>query len=506
MSLARSSAEARTAARQGEGRPAPTAARTVLAVDLGTQSLRVSALDTTGRRLWSWSAPVDSRVDGEVFEQSPAQWAALLDTALAEAARAGIRPDAIAAAGPLAGYIALDAQGRPLTPAAMYSDRRSAPDVAAVEQALATAPPGLPRVYVADPLPHWLRIAREQPAIAAQTRHFLDATGWLVFHLTGRATLNPYTALRLYTPEVQRALRAGEVPFGEVAAIGSTVGPLAAVQAQRTGWGAVPVIAATFDSKCAYLGSGIDAPGDAADISGTVTSFGVVAAQRIDDARQRIYSVPFGDRWLVRGSTATAGGALEWARVQLLQSDFGAIDAAAASVPPGARGLTFLPYLAGERAPLWNPHARGALLGLALDSTQADIARAVYEGLAFGLAHIAQAMRACGVGIGEVRLAGGLARNDLLAQIKADVLGVPAVRLADHELTTLGLAVIASVALGAHADHAQASRCFVATERRFVPDPRAVAAYAEPLRRFIACSDALLPTFWRAEAPAEGAA
>ena len=103
--------------------------QTILAIDLGTQSLRVSALDTAGQRLWSWSAPVESKVDGDVFEQFTEQWAGLLENALNEAQRAGIRPDAIAAAGPLAGFVALDAQGQALTPAVMYSDRRSAQDV-----------------------------------------------------------------------------------------------------------------------------------------------------------------------------------------------------------------------------------------------------------------------------------------------------------------------------------------------------------------------------------------
>lgn len=467
--------------------------RTVLAIDLGTQSLRVSALRTDGARLWAWSAPVDSQVHGDRFEQSPVQWAALLQQGLQAAHDAGIRPDAIAAAGPLAGYVPLDAQGRELAEAVMYSDRRSAVDVAHMEALLGADRPA--RLLVSDALPQWLRLQREAPAIAARTAHFLDATGWINHQLTGCATLNHYSAMRLYTPALRARMGAANAPFGQPVVIGARLGVVQAAYGAPWGWTGIPVIAATFDSKCAYIGSGIDQPGEATDISGTVTSFGVVSAQCIDDPQQRIYSVPFGQRWLVRGSTACAGSALEWVRGQLLQQDFDALDAAAAAAPPGSNGLTFLPYLAGERAPLWDPHARGALLGLGLHTSRADIARAVYEGLALSLAHIVLTMRGCGVALHEVRLAGGLARNPLLSQIKADLLGVPLLQLADHELTTLGLAVIASVALGTHADHAQASSSFVAIQRRITPQADALQAYAGVLARYIACAQALQPTF-----------
>lgn len=471
--------------------------RTLLAVDLGTQSLRVSALGSDGSRLWSWGAPVESEVAGERFEQSPAHWRALLDAALAEAAKAGIRPDAVTAAGPLAGYVALDGDGTPLTQAAMYTDSRSLPEVARVATAFGAQ--ARYRPLISDSWPHWLRLCREQPEIAARTRHFVDATGWLNFHLSGCATLNAYTALRLgpADAEARLGLSPAEAPrFGRPVAIGETIAPLSPALAARFGGGAIPVIAATFDSKCAYLGSGIAQPGEALDISGTVTSFGLVSAAPVEDPAQRVYSVPFGAGWLLRGSTAAAGSTLEWARRTLLHdADFAVLDAAAASVAPGAAGLSFLPYLAGERTPWWKPRARGALLGLGLDTSQAAIARAVYEGLAFSLAHIVATIGEGGAAPREIRLAGGLARNDLLAQIKADVLGVPLVRLADHELTTLGLAAIACAGLGLQPDHATAAAGFTRAERRFLPDPAAAAAYAPAFARYRAAAQALLPTF-----------
>jgi len=163
----------------------------LLAIDLGTQSIRLTAFDRSGRKHWNWSALVDSHIQGDIFEQSTEQWGALLLQGLCEARHAGIRPKAIAAAGPLAGYVALDFEGHALCPAVMYTDRRSAPEAKFVEAIALDQPDdfGL-RVHIADPIAQWLRLCRESPAVAEKSNYFLDATGWINFFLTGEATVN----------------------------------------------------------------------------------------------------------------------------------------------------------------------------------------------------------------------------------------------------------------------------------------------------------------------------
>lgn len=253
-----------------------TRALTILAIDLGTQSLRVTAVTSGGDVVWRWSRPVSTHTAGEVSEQDPGDWADLLDTALAEAGRAGLRPDAVAAAGPLAGWVPLDGKGRTLGPAVMYFDGRSAAGLPVVAARLADRA-DVPRPTVADPLPQLLRLQRQAPERLAAARHLLDATGWLVFRLTGVATLDPYTAIRLYGGALDDLVGDGRALFGRPVTLGETVGLLRPAVARQFGGGAIPVIAATFDSKCAYVASGIAREGQALDISGTVTSFGVVA-------------------------------------------------------------------------------------------------------------------------------------------------------------------------------------------------------------------------------------
>jgi xylulokinase len=462
------------------------AAPAILAVDLGTQSLRLSAVAADGSKPWTWSRPVSTRTVGDISEQDPEVWDDLLAEGMAEARRAGVSPVAVAAAGPLAGWVPHDADGRALGPALMYFDRRSTADLAALGAVEDARADGL-RATIADPVPHLLRLRREEPAVHARTHRLLDATGHLVARLTGGvATLDPYTALRLPTPAAARALGIDAGRFGRPVRIGETVGTLAPA------FGAgVPVVAATFDSKCAYIASGIAAPGEALDISGTVTSFGAISKARLIDPARRVYSVPLDGAWLARGSMGGTGSILEWARGDMPFDDF---ERLAAGAGPGANGVTFLPFHSGARAPLWQPGARGAYLGLSLDTDRAAMARAVFEGLALGLRHIVATMEACGTPVGEVRLAGGLARSDLLARLKADILGRPVVRCADHELTTLGLAVIAHTALGVFPTRVAASRTLVRLADRIDPGPDA-PAYDNAYRRYVAGVEALAPLF-----------
>ena len=468
----------------------------LLAIDLGTQSIRLTAFDRTGQKQWNWSALVDSQIQGDIFEQSTEQWGALLLQGLCEARHAGIRPKAIAAAGPLAGYVALDSEGHALCPAVMYTDRRSAPEAKFVE-AIALVQPddsGL-RVHIADPIPQWLRLFREFPEVAEKTAYFLDATGWINFFLTGQATVNAFTGLRLYTSDTQNKLGLKNPPFGKITPLGQAIGTLRPSIAQALGVDSAQVISATFDSKCAYLGSGLSTPGQATEISGTVSSLGVLSNKHIQDKTRRIYSVPFLNSFLVRGSTAAAGSSLEWAMQNLLQCNLAELDALLARSQPGANGICFLPYLAGERTPLWNPWASGSLLGLRLETDKSDIARAVIEGLAFSVGQIAAVGAECGVHMNEVFLAGGLARNDLLCQIKADVLNIPVKIYRDHELTSIGLGVIMAVSMGYFKDMPEATQSFTKVEKEFTPNTNTQKMHLEAFKKYQEYSKALAPLY-----------
>jgi xylulokinase len=291
------------------------------------------------------------------------------------------------------------------------------------------------------------------------------------FLLSGRATINAYTALRLGSE--QTVLPRLGLPvgfFGEAVRIGADLGPLRPKLQARLGWSAIPIIAATFDSKCAYLAAGLDRVGLGLDISGTVTSFGAWSPRPVVDPVLRVYPVPYNDGWLMRGSTAASGSVLEWMRA-LLDADFATLDGLVSATSTDPDGALLIPYHAGARAPLWQPRARGQMLGLSFDTGRAGIARATYESLGLSLRHVVETIEALGVRVDEIRLAGGLAVNPTLSQVKANILGKQLVALEKTELTTLGLAAIANVVRGRYPDLPAAARQLVRPGRRFIPDP-----------------------------------
>ncbi|MBS1814704.1 MAG: hypothetical protein JSS87_07495 [Acidobacteria bacterium] len=475
-------------------------ATTIFAIDLGTQSLRLSAYVPGGEQIWGWSSPVTSAVVGTSYTQQSVEWADLLHQAFHAASKEGVQPSIIAASGPLAGWVPLDSDGHALAPAVMYLDGRAQADIETVRNAINSSTTVRPsfRTTVADPLPNALRLRRETPEIASRTQTMLDATGSLNFFLTGERTLNTYTALRLYSDAIRNALHIPPNLFGRVVPVGEEIGKLNSDLATTYGFNQVPVISASFDSKCAYISAGLSQQGDALDISGTVTSVGVYHPTEIRDEQQRIYSVPFQQGSLVRGSNACSGSTIAWAEKHLLHSSVDLWSQSAATVSPGANGVTFLPYLAGERTPYWTPHARGALLGLGLDTTSAVIARAVLESLAYSLRHILDCMKDCGVNATSLRISGGLAQNDLLSQIKADVTGLPVHRLVNKELTSLGLVAICAVALGLEADLISAAGKLATIEKTFLPTPATKEDYEIAYQRYRGYAEALLPVFQRA--------
>ena len=138
-----------------------------------------------------------------------------------------------------------------------------------------------------------------------------------------------------------------------------------------------------------------------------------------------------------------------------------------------------MPYLAGERAPIWNPAARGILRGLSLSTGRPEFARSVLEGICFAIRDVIEVMEESGAVIDELRVAGAAAASGVLNQIKADISGKPVCVPRQKEAELLGLAIIGACALGKYASFAEATAAFVAIERIWQPDRNNAALYEE---------------------------
>jgi xylulokinase len=194
-------------------------------------------------------------------------------------------------------------------------------------------------------------------------------------------------------------------------------------------------------------------------------------------------------RWQLYGPTQSSGGSLGWA-LQALASpalEAGQALALAEAAPPGAEGLVFLPYLEGERAPLWDPRARGAFVGLTSSHGQAHLLRAVLEGVACSVRHILHTAEELSASrTDELRVAGGGSRLALWNRIKADVVGRPVRPCVTSENGVLGAAMLASVGAGIYRDVTAAGAGMVQLQAGVEPDPATAEAYDRLYARYVA--------------------
>jgi xylulokinase len=195
----------------------------------------------------------------------------------------------------------------------------------------------------------------------------------------------------------------------------------------------------------------------------------------------------------------SAGGAFSWYREQLARDLAGTADAdlrlndEAASVPAGADGVTFLPYLQGERTPHRDASLRGAFHGMSLAHTRAHLTRAVLEGVCFAMRDSVEILRELGLSPAELLLTGGGARSPFVRRLQADVYGLPVTTVNREEGPAYGAALLAAVGAGAFPDLAAAARATLTRAALERPEPRASEAYAAPYARFRALAPSARP-------------
>jgi xylulokinase len=252
------------------------------------------------------------------------------------------------------------------------------------------------------------------------------------------------------------------------------------------------VVGGGADNACGAAGVGVVTPGEAVASWGTSgTVLAPTAEPRVDPGlRAHTFCHVAPDTWYVMGVVLSAGGAFGWYRDQFAR-DLGATDQAnlalgdeAAAVPAGAEGVTFLPYLQGERTPHRDAGARGAFLGLSLAHTRAHLTRAVLEGVCFALRDSLTILQSLGLSPDHLLLTGGGARSPFLRRLQAEVFGLPGGTVNREEGPAYGAALLAAVGVGAFPDLASATRSTLTRSPLEAPDRAAREAYGALYERF----------------------
>src|SRR5256886_3838576 len=262
-----------------------------------------------------------------------------------------------------------------------------------------------------------------------------------------------------------------------------------------------PVVGGGADNACGAAGVGAISPGEAVSSWGTSGTVLAPTAEPCVDPGLRAHTfchVAPGV-WYVMGVVLSAGGAFAWYRDQLARdlTDTDQRDARlveeAASVPPGAEGVTFLPYLQGERTPHRDASLRAAFVGLSLAHSRAHLTRAVLEGVCFALRDCLTILREIGLAPGSLLLTGGGARSEFIRRLQADIFGLPVTAVNREEGPAYGAALLAAVGVGAFPDLKAAGQCTVTPSPLTEPDRDGPDAYQTIYERFRASHAAAMP-------------
>lgn len=481
-------------------------AKLLIGLDIGTTGAKAIVSDWHGKVLAQAGEEYPTHFPHPGWaEQEPEAWWLAARHVLGEVLAApGVDAQSIAAIGvscQAPSLVAVDAQGVPVHPALIWMDRRSEPQCdalrATVDEALITRING-GRIdpYFLAPKLLWLR--DQAPDAYARCHTVLQANGYIVHKLTGAFSMDsshgPLTLLfdterQAWSPTLLDALQLDAAKLPPVVPCAEIVGTVTDAAAAATGLPAgTPVIAGMTDGTAAAIEVGLVHPGQAAEMTGQSTVLLVCSdtPYRGRDLFPLGHAIP--GLHLVVGAMVATGGALRWFRDHLGESEIAAaqqsgvdpfelLSQQAAQSPSGANRLIFLPYMYGERSPIWDSAARGVFFGLSLATTKGDLVRAIMEGAAYGLRHNVETAAVDGFPLATLACVGGGARSALWNQIKADVLQRPVSLPGAASGAAMGDAIVAAVGVGLYPSIAEAVAAMVKPGPSYAPRAEMAALY-----------------------------
>jgi len=391
--------------------------------------------------------------------------------------------------------VPVDRLGRSLCPTPIWMDTRAADVCARLAREI-----GGERIFGVSgnplspsySLPKILWMRENRPEVYEKTACFLQSNSFIVYRLTGALTQDLSQCYAFACFDMRKAAFdaeiAGEMGFDlslipEAVLSHQAVGKVTKEAAAQCGLAeGTPVAAGGLDAACATLGCGVVRAGQTQEQGGQASGMSICMEKYHADPRLILGCHVVPGQWLLQGGSV-GGGSLKWLRDSLFPDlTFEEMSRMAETVPAGSDGLVFLPYMAGERSPVWDPAAKGAFFGLDFAKTRAHMARAVMEGVAFSLRHNLETAANAGAEVSVMNAVGGAANSLVWTQIKADVTGKPIEVPSSDTAGTLGAAMLAGVAAGVWGGFGEAAAKTVRITRRHQPDGKNRSVYDRQYR------------------------
>jgi len=452
----------------------------ILAHDVGTSGTKSSLVRPDGAIVASQTSPHGTQFPRPGWaEQRPTDWwqGVCRNTRELMAGHSELRGKiaGIGVSGHMLGCLPVDSEGEALRPCMIHSDCRATGQCEIVQNRI-----GRDAIYrltgnILDPrssLCKVLWIKANEPEVYERTARFLQSKDYVVGRMTGSHDSTDYSdashaqwldiRAKSYATDVFVELGIESAKFPALHRSTDVVGKLTRESARALDLPAgIPVVAGGGDGACASAGAGAVNVGDTYCCLGTTAWISATTAEPFIDPRQRIFNVLAldGENNGVFGTVQAAGRAVDWAMDLIGETDFGRFDDLLASVQPGSEGLIFLPYLEGERSPIFDPNARGVFFGLSPVHRREHLLRATVEGVSFALRSVLEVMRES-FAVPKLRLIGGGGKSTAWQQLIANVCGVAVETLSTQsaDATSLGAAFAAGVGIGLFDDLTQAAQ------------------------------------------------
>jgi sugar (pentulose or hexulose) kinase len=406
---------------------------------------------------------------------------------------------------------ALDSAGNEVGPALIWLDRRAAEEGRSLKDAHAERWKHIngnrPDASGLGPKLMWL--AGNQPDLYERIDSVVLPNGYVGYRLTGRLSMDRSQGGLTGLFDLNRGDWSEELIgvcgleasiFPEVFESTAVIGGVSEDAARETGIAAgTPVIAGMMDNVAAGLGAGVRTPGQLYVGAGTATNAGACVAHPTEQDRLLQYHHGLPDRVLLMGGVDYGGAGVRWFS-ELLALAPEELDRIVTTGSTPEEPMLFLPYMIGQRAPLWNDHSRGVLAGISPVSTREDVLRALMEGNAFGtrltLELVQEAISGAdekGFGKSELRMTGGCTQSRAWTQIFADILGREVAIPGEKDVSTMGCAIAVLIGLGIDSEAEVTAR--IPISARYEPDPERAAYYDELYRAYLRLYESIQPTY-----------
>lgn len=486
----------------------------LLGIDVGTSACKIAIFDRNGTVLETATGEYEVYYPQTGWaEQDPDEWWRVICSTMKYIfSKSQIKPEEIAGIG-IDGQswsaIAVDKEGSVLTNTPIWMDTR-ADDICrelnekvGEKRIFEVAGNSLQPSYSTAKI-IWYQ--RNMPQVYDKIYKVLQSNSYIAYKLTGQMTQDISQGYGLHCFDMhtgtwdEAMCEALGIPvqiLPDIHPCHEVIGKVTKAAAAQSGLAeGTPVAAGGLDAACGTLGAGVIHAGETQEQGGQAGGMSICIDSYKADPRLILSCHVVPGKWLLQGGTTGGGGAMRW-----LEKEFGAFEReegkrtgkssldlfneAAGSVHPGCDGLIFLPYMAGERSPLWNPYAKGVYYGMDFGKTKGHFIRAAMEGVAMSLRHNLEVAAEAGASVDVLRAMGGSANSLLWTQIKSDVTGKPVIVPSSDTATTLGAAILAGVGVGIYEDFEEAVKLTVENKRYHVPNQADNKIYDRNYRKYL---------------------